>query len=115
MTKALKENDVLNAKSEGQHEQGDNTEEKAETVNLEAIKKDLEDTSDPSGRTVLQEVPKPFTTAVDSTNPLSPIKQTAETIKKVIYPPDFTQVNEFTPLVFENLESKPMYKDDSHR
>ena len=107
MTKTIKEDAQANAKSEGNQDiLEDDKEEDKETVNLDAIKKDIETSSHQSKATVVVEVPKPHTEAVDSTNPLSPVKPTPDQMKKAIYPPNFTQVNEFVPLRFESLENK---------
>ena len=91
MTKALKEPEQIGAKSEGQNEiVEDADEDSKETVNLDAIKQDIESSKHGSQQTVLKEVKKPFEEAVDSTNPISPVKNSPEKMKKLVYPPDFT-------------------------
>lgn len=54
---------------------------------------------------------------LDQTNLLSPIKLTVDSVKKTIFPENFTTVNEFQPLKLENTfdYSNPVKYTDEQR
>jgi len=47
-------------------------------------------------------IANPMMQALDQTNQVSPIKLNVEDVKKTIFPPNFTEVNEFEPLKLRN-------------